>query len=55
MTVDKANRIFNRKFSVLCEQYFVAETITEDEFIQKWDKIRAKLDKQKYTAAGIRD
>lgn len=54
MNVEKANRVFNRKFSVLCEQYFVAETITEDEFIQKWDQIKAKLDRQKYEAAGIR-
>jgi hypothetical protein len=55
MNVAKANRVYNRKFSVLCERYFVAETITEDEFIQKWDKIRAKLNRQKYEAAGIRD
>lgn len=54
MTVDKANRIYNRKFSEICEAYFVAQTLTEDEFIQKWDQFRAKLNRQKYEAAGIR-
>jgi hypothetical protein len=54
MNVEKANRIFNRKFSKITEEYFVRETLTEDEFIQKWDKLKAKLNRQKYTAAGIR-
>jgi hypothetical protein len=54
MNVEKANRIHNHKFNKLCEKLFITKTITEDEFIQKHEKLRAKLNKQKYRAAGIR-
>lgn len=54
MNVEKANRIFNRKFNKICEELFVKQTITEDEFIQKTEKLKEKLNRQKYEAAGIR-
>ena len=55
MNVEKANRIHDRKFNKICEQYLVKQTITQNEFIQEAEKLKAKLNKQKYTAAGIRD
>lgn len=54
MTVVKANRIYNRKFNEICEEFLVKQTITQDEFIQKWNRLKAKLNRQKYEAAGIR-
>lgn len=55
MNVEKANRIYNRKFNEICEEFLVKQTITQDEFIQKRDRLKAKLNRQKYEAAGIRD
>lgn len=54
MNIGKANRIYNRKFNKVCEEFLVRQTITQDEFIQKVQKLKDKLNKQKYTAAGIR-
>lgn len=45
MNKRKAERVYNRKFNKICKAYFVDQTLTEDEFLEKWETLRKQHEK----------